>query len=50
MSVQRVYVVNHRPAHVAHLLLTLLTLGAWLPIWVLAIIVAKIKTRFAMRD
>lgn len=50
MAVQKVYVVNHRPAHVAHLIMTLLTFGCWLPIWILACVSAKIKTRWAMRN
>lgn len=50
MAVQKVVIINHRPAHVAHLLMTLLTFGLWLPIWILAVINAKVKTRWAMRN
>jgi hypothetical protein len=36
-----VLVAGHRPNHVLHLLLTVFTLGLWLPVWLLLSITQK---------
>lgn len=43
MSARKVVVVNERPNHLLHLILTLLTSGFWLPIWFLVTIKCKLR-------
>lgn len=34
-DVQKVEIVNKRPNHILHLLLSIITLGLWIPVWIL---------------
>lgn len=33
-DVQKVEIVNKRPNHILHLLLSLVTCGLWIPVWI----------------
>lgn len=33
-DVQKVEIVNKRPNHILHLLLSLVTFGLWIPVWI----------------
>ena len=38
---RHVLAIIQRPAHAAHLTITALTLGLWLPMWLVAVILSK---------
>lgn len=33
-DIQKVEIVNKRPNHILHLLLSVITLGLWIPVWI----------------
>jgi hypothetical protein len=33
-DIQKVEIVNKRPNHILHLLLSLVTFGLWIPVWI----------------
>jgi hypothetical protein len=47
---QVVLVSGHRPNHILHLLLSLITLGLWLPVWLLLTIFGGEKRRVITVD
>lgn len=46
MSRQRVVIVQDRPNHVLHLLLSIITFGGWIPVWFLISAVSAIRRKF----
>lgn len=46
MATQRVVIVQDRPNHVLHLLLSVITFGAWIPIWFLISLISAIRRKF----
>jgi hypothetical protein len=47
---QGVFVKGHRPNHVLHLILSIVTLGLWIPVWILVTIMSGEKRRIVSVD
>lgn len=42
---QAVLVKGHRPNHILHLLLSIFTLGLWIPVWILVTLLSREKRK-----